>query len=323
MLTVYRRGADGRVCRAEDPAAALADGSALWVDLLAPNPAEEKLVEAAFGIDAPTPADREALEESARFYVEGHALTLTATLAVRSGQNPGDPLVADPVSFILTRGRLVTVRQRKARALELGVGRASARIETAKDGPHVLLAILDAVVERLADHLQEAAREAQTLHVSIFDAGAARGANLDREIRALGRLGGTAALVQESLASLSRLVAYAMAAEATHGLPHDMLKALSRDLAQLERTTEGLSDALTFLLDASLGIVSVGQNNVLKALSIATIAFAPPTLIASIFGMNFEALGWIHQPWGPTAAFGLMALAPLALFAIAKWRRWF
>jgi magnesium transporter len=62
---------------------------------------------------------------------------------------------------------------------------------------------------------------------------------------------------------------------------------------------------------------------VLTALSVATIAFVPPTLIASIFGMNFRAMFWINEPWGAPAALLLMVAAPAALFSLAKWRRWF
>ena len=80
---------------------------------------------------------------------------------------------------------------------------------------------------------------------------------------------------------------------------------------------------MSFLQDATLGLINAAQTNVLKALSLATIAFVPPTLIASIFGMNFEAMTWFKTGWGPWVGFALMFLAPAALFGIAKWRKWF
>jgi magnesium transporter len=80
---------------------------------------------------------------------------------------------------------------------------------------------------------------------------------------------------------------------------------------------------LSFLQDAMLGLINAAQTNVLKALSLATIAFVPPTLIASIFGMNFTAMTWFHEPWGPWVGVAMMLIAPAALFAIAKWRKWF
>ena len=80
---------------------------------------------------------------------------------------------------------------------------------------------------------------------------------------------------------------------------------------------------LSYLQDAMLGLINAAQTNVLKALSLATIAFVPPTLIASIFGMNFDAMTWFRAPWGPWVGIAMMFAAPAALFAIAKWRRWF
>ncbi|NDC58245.1 MAG: hypothetical protein EBZ50_05355 [Alphaproteobacteria bacterium] len=119
-----------------------------------------------------------------------------------------------------------------------------------------------------------------------------------------------------------------MAAFASHvcgpyGVDPERMTALQRDVEQLERVCEAQQEQLTFLLDATLGLVGAAQNNSLRAISIATIVFAPPTLIASIFGMNFERLTWFQAPWGPNVAFGLMAGAAFGLLAIARWRRWF
>ncbi len=96
-----------------------------------------------------------------------------------------------------------------------------------------------------------------------------------------------------------------------------------RDVSELERQAEALQQRLGFLQDATLGLVNSNQTDVLKALSLATIAFVPPTLIASIFGMNFEGMTWFRADWGPWVGFALMLIAPATLFGIAKWRRWF
>ena len=108
-----------------------------------------------------------------------------------------------------------------------------------------------------------------------------------------------------------------------HGLDVARISALARDVGELERIAETLQPRLSYLQDAMLGLINANQTNVLKALSLATIAFVPPTLIASIFGMNFKAMTWFDAPWGPWVGFALMFAAPAILFAIAKWRRWF
>lgn len=278
---------------------------------------EEYLVEAALGINAPTPQERAAVEESARFYEDDGALVLTATLM---GQRSEGAFLADAVSFILVRNTLVTVRAITPRAFQIGQSRASARVEQARDGGDVLLALLEGVVERIADILQETSREANSLSGQIF-------VNTDQVgqdmLRAIGRLGTITALAHDSLSSLQRLIVYTHTVCARHSLDAGRLQAMEKDVQELERLAEARQDHLNFLLDSALGLVNAAQNNVLKALSVATIAFVPPTLIASFFGMNFGSLAWIDASWGPWAAAALMIAAPAALFGIARLRRWF
>ncbi len=299
-------------------AASCSDPNALWFDLEHPSEAEEREVEAALGLDVPTPAERAAFEESARYYEEGEALYLTATLL---GRREEGMFIAGPVTFILTQDKLVSVRQINPRAFEVGAGRASARIGSARTGADVLSALLEGAAERLADLLAEATAGANAVSQRVF---AAEGApDLRLVLRELGRIGALAALSHDSLSSVQRLLAHALLAKGKHGLDDKRLAALGRDVSELERIAEALQPRLSYLQDATLGLISAAQTNVLKALSLATIAFIPPTLIASIFGMNFKAIGWFDAPWGPKAAFLLMLFAPATLFAIAKWRKWF
>lgn len=295
-----------------------ADATALWYDLDSPTVAEEAEVEAALAVDVPTPDERAAFEESARFYEENGALYLTATLL---GNRDEGRFVSGPVSFILVKDRLVTVRQIRPRAFEVGQGRASARVGSAQTGADVFFALIEGAAERLADLLAEATKDANAISMRVFDE--TKSPDLRSVLRELGRVGSLAALSHESLSSVQRLLAYARLAKERHGLDDARIAALVRDTAELERIAEALQPRLAYLQDATLGLINAAQTNVLKALSLATMAFIPPTLVASIFGMNFVALAWIHQPWGPWAAAALMVLAPAALFVIAKWRRWF
>jgi magnesium transporter len=322
MLTVYLSGPEGKVVAAEDARAALVSGAVVWVDLLEPTTEEERAVEEAFGVDAPTPLERAALEESARFYEENGALFLTATLLGRRAEGA---FVAGPVTFVLTgpgpRRTLITVRSVRPRAFEIGKSRASARIEASMDGAAAFATLLEGVLERTADVLQENAHEAQHLSTRVFMPDAAP--QLPVEVRTIGRLGALAAMAHDSLASLQRLASYAAHVCAPFGVDPTRMTALRHDAEQLERVCEAQQEQLTFLLDATLGLVGAAQNNSLKAISIATILFVPPTLIASVFGMNFEAMDWFKAPWGPAVAFGLMAFTSAGLVSVARWRRWF
>jgi len=309
MLRVIAKGGAESACESTD---------ALWYDLESPTDEEEADVEADLGVDVPTPAERSAFEESARYYEEGDSLHLTATLL---GRRDEGKLVAGPVTFILTKGRLVTVRQVRPRAFEIGHGRASARVASAQNGGDVMLALIEGAAERLADVLAEATRDANALSVRVFDE--SETLDLREALRDLGRIGALAALAHDSLSSMQRLLVYSRASKSKYGIDGARLAALARDVGELERIAEQMQPRLSYLQDALLGLINSAQTNVLKALSLATIAFVPPTLIASIFGMNFQAMTWFREGWGPWVGFALMLLAPAALFAIAKWRRWF
>ncbi len=307
-----------RIARGGAEAADCSDPSALWFDLETPSAAEEADVEAALGIDVPTPAERAAFEESARFYEGDGALFLTATLL---GRRDEGHFVSGPVTFILAKGKLVTLRQIRPRAFDIGQGRSSARIGSAQTGADVLFALLEGAAERLADLLAEATIDASAISQRVFAGD--REPDLRSILRDLGRVGAFAALAHDSLASLQRLAAYARATKDRHGLDDKRLSALTRDLSELERIAEAMQPRLSFLQDATLGLINAAQTNVLKALSLATIAFVPPTLIASVFGMNFDHMTWFRESWGPWVGVLLMLAAPAALFGIAKWRRWF
>ncbi|MBN8606485.1 MAG: hypothetical protein J0L81_06165 [Caulobacterales bacterium] len=309
MLRVFSRGGTEVACEAP---------AALWYDLESPTDVEEADVERTLGIDVPTPIERAAFEESARYYEEGDALHLTATLL---GRRDDGPFVSGAVTFILTKGKLVTVRQVRPRAFEIGQGRASARLELAQTGADVMLALIEGAAERLADLLAEATRDMNKLSTQVFNE--TDSTDLRTALRELGKIGALASLAHDSLSSLQRLLVYARASKGKYELKEAHLSALARDVGELERIAEAMQPRLSYLQDAMLGLINATQTNVLKALSLATIAFVPPTLIASIFGMNFEAMSWFRAGWGPWVGFALMLAAPAALFGIAKWRRWF
>jgi magnesium transporter len=309
MLRVIARG--GAETNPEAP-------DALWFDLESPTDEEEAAVEACLGIDVPIPSERTAFEESARFYEEGEALHMTVTLL---GRRDEGPLVSGAVSFILIGPQLVTVRTIRPRAFEIGAKRSSARIGSAQTGAEVMLALLEGAAERLADVLAEQTRAAEALSIRTFDE--AETLDLRQSLQELGRIGAIVALVHDALSSIQRLFVYARSTKNKYGLETSRVSTLARDVGELERIAESMQPRLSYLQDAMLGLINAAQTNVLKALSLATIAFVPPTLIASIFGMNFDAMTWFRAPWGPWVGVAMMFAAPAILFAIAKWRRWF
>jgi magnesium transporter len=339
MLTVMQRAASGGVVACTDPAGALARGEAVWVDLLHPTPEEETTAEAALGFDVPTAEERGALEDSARFWDEPQELGLTATLLVAASRRlprkaPGKATPAPayqghdrgPVSFILRHppGRpavLVTVRAIDPKAFQRGTGRASLRIEAQEQAPGILLALLEAVIERLADQVDGLTVDVNKLTHAVF-ARTFTDRRLDVAVRDLGSIGGHASHLSEALLSLERLVAFAETARPEHGLDAVRLRGLRRDLGALKSYVDGLKANLVFVLDASLGLVASRQNRAIRALAVAGTIFLPPTLIASIYGMNFAHMPELGFVWGYPAALGLMATSSAIMVGLAKWLRW-
>lgn len=322
MLQVFVRGPTG-LQAAPDPQAAVRAGEFVWADLHAPADSPElregeRLLSAALGLNLPSIADRRAFEESSRFYEEDCALFMTATLMSKRDKGA---LTSDAVNFILHQKRLITVRTVNPRAFTIGEGRSAARIKDAPDGGAVLVALLEALVERIADVLRETTAEAQRVSNEVF---LLNPRCQPREtVLTLGLQGTLAAMCQESLASLTRLFLFMVQVCEGHGLLRERFEALQHDVRELENQGDSVQAHISFLLQAALGLVGAQQNDVLRTVALATIAFAPPTLAASIFGMNFDAMDWFHRDWGPWAAAAVMVAAPLGLFGVAHWRRWF
>lgn len=319
MIHVYAKGADGKLSLADTTGRAASSASSVWVDLLHPSPDQERAVETALGIDAPTPEERRAIEDSARLFEENGALTMIASvLLLNTHERPE----IDPVAFILSKGKLITVRTMAARAFQIGKGRAAARIENAATGAEIFVALIEGIVERMADLLDRARDEADALAKEVFETSEGE-PNLRAALRTLGSQGRMAAKARDSLSSLQRLVQYAASAADRHGLDRERLLRIAADLRELDRQSEALASNLTYILDASLGLSSVSQNSAMKIMAIVTLLFTPPIFIASIYGMNFEFMPELHARAGYPSALLTMIFAATSLFAIGKWRRWF
>jgi magnesium transporter len=301
----------------------------IWVDMVAPDSVEEAQVEAIFNIDAPAESERAALEESARFYIENNALVMNATVVARAPQDPKlkpsrkSTIIQHHrqiVSFFLTKDTLITVRACALRAFEVNAGRASANLADDHTAGDVLVSLVESLVERAADYLAASAAELEDLNVRVMIS--RQQVRLETILRRLGQLGAGASQTRDSLASLSRMVHFALRHTSRFGLPSDRLALLATDIETLQRQAEAFKMDLTFSLDATLGLISARQNETLKAMAIVTLIFVPPTLIASVFGMNFEAMTIFQDHHGPWWAVGSMALSSLLIVSIARLGKW-
>jgi magnesium transporter len=295
----------------------------IWIDLDSPTPEEAAAAGAALGIELPTRADMEEIEDSSRLYTENGAAFMTANLPSRVDTE--EPVLA-PVTFILAGTRLVTLRYHEPRAFRTFSTRAMRIDMGCSDGPTALVALLEVTVDRLADILEKIGRDVELLSRAVFRRSPdARGGGPDylAVLKSLGRHADLLANVVDSLVTLERLVAFLNATQKTASKDLRLrLKTMTRDTRFLDDHASALSGKLTFLLDATLGMISIEQNAIIKIFSVAAVVFLPPTLIASIYGMNFAEmpeLGWI---WGYPFALLLMVLSAVVSFGFFKSRGW-
>jgi magnesium transporter len=252
---------------------------------------------------------------------------MTATLMCQS-----DTAVpkTTPVTFILSGHRLITVRYDEPRPFMIVGNKLARACPPSVTGESVLMDLLDAVIDRAADILERIGSEVDQISHDIFEpeadaGGADRTRSYNEILKAIGKKGDLASKVRESLVSIGRLLLY-LANEADSMRwakePRAQLRGMQRDVHSLSDHAAYLSNKIQFLLDAMLGVVTIEQNNVIKIFSVAAVALMPPTLIASIYGMNFKHMPELDWTLGYPVAIVLMLLAAALPYFFFKWKKW-
>lgn len=307
------------------PGLGASDARIVWIDLQDPDRDEEAQVERRFGLDIPTREEMEEIEISSRLYTEGGAVFMTAILPSHADGDDPDML---PVSFVLAKDTLITVRYHDPRAFETFPARAAKVPMGCDTGDGVLVALLEAVVDRLADILERDGREIDGISRTIFRKSggkAMKSADLQDVIEAIGRKGDLTSNIRDSLVTLERVAGFLGQQTLQKKSPRELrerIKTLSRDIRSLADHASYLSQKITFLLDATLGMINIEQNAIIKIFSVAAVVFLPPTLIASIYGMNFAHMPELEWLLGYPFAIGLMIVSAILPFVYFKRRRW-
>ena len=330
--------ASGRLIAAPDT-----DSRAVWTDLLAPTSEEEAALEAELGIDLPTRDDMREIEPSARIYSEDGALYMTAT--VLAGAATLEP-VSEPVTFVLTSDRVVSIRYHEPYSLQNVPQRAAGLQADCATPLRMLMTLMEVLVERCADILEAESQSVDALSRQIFQpAGqpAQKGVDLSAVISRIGRHGELNSRLQDSLVTIERIVNHmtqmrlaarkdragqdsANQKDAPSGGPVSGLngrdKRLLRDIRSLIAYSDAQSQRVTFMLDATLGLLNIQQNGIIKIFSVAAVVFLPPTLIASIYGMNFDVMPELAAPYGYPLALGGMVLSAILPYLFFKRKGW-
>ncbi|PZO63304.1 MAG: magnesium transporter [Paracoccus denitrificans] len=293
-----------------------------WIDLYRPDTGEIAAVEA-LGVPVPTLADMEEIEISNRLYREG---ALTYMTAVLPGIMPEGQTASMPVTFILSQNRLVTVRHHAPRPFETYPARAERSAVPAHSPNQVMLGLVDEMVARLADLSEAAGRGLDDVSALVFThASKTRSDMLEKALQRIGHEAESMSRVRLALLSLERLLAFygvGLDAQHTNDNVRPVIKGLQRDIQALEVHAEFLSGRGSMLLDATLGMINLQQNDTSRILSVVAALFLPPTLIASVYGMNFENMPEVHSRWGYVWALGLMVGTSLGTYLLLRIKRW-
>ncbi|WP_279482596.1 magnesium transporter CorA family protein [Aureimonas sp. SK2] len=326
---------------------------AVWIDLRNPTREEEHAIESLCGIEVPTREEMREIEVSSRLYSEDGGDFMTASLVY--GLDEGRPDFG-PVTFILVGQRLITLRYTEPRSFQIfsnklcrGEGGDAAAAQTLASlelyGPppappkpsrtrgatadSIAIGLLETVVDRVADLLESIAADLDRIGADIFrssgDNTPTATSDFKELLQRLGAAGDLSSRTRESLATLDRLLPFLQFVLDRRKPQKELkmrVKAMARDVASLNDFVSFLSNKTTFLLDTTVGMISIEQNAIIKIFSVAAVGFMPPTLVASIYGMNFVHMPELNWDFGYPLAILLMVLTavfPLLYFRYKKW----
>jgi magnesium transporter len=323
MLSAFVPQPQG-LARLELRAGAAIPGESIWLDLLEPTPAEEKQVESHLSIDVPTRDEMREIEASNRLYEEDGALYMTATVVTKLDSDLPE---STQITFILSAAKLVTNRYVDPLPFRRFIAYSERHPNTCNTPPAVLAGLLEAIINRVADVIERVATDLDAASVEVFSASRRkRGAMRDFRL-VLERLGQNGELVskaRESLVSLGRLLTFVQQSTAVP-MSNDVrarLRTLTRDVMAMSDHASFLGTKVSFILDATLGLIGIDQNNILKIFSVVTVFLLPPSVIGAIFGMNFSKMPWLHDTWGFWAAMGLMVASAIGPWVFFKRKGW-
>ncbi len=317
----------GRLHRLSDPESAEALRDAVWIDLLQPSDIETTLIQQATGLTVPSEADVSEIENSSRLATRDGVLYLSMPLVSLDLSGPRGV----SAGFVLSQQRLVTVRFAPSRIFEDFAAKFPDLATGHETGAHILIGLLEAIVDRQADALEQVRSDLDAISHTIFQMGTQEtkgrkyeDKSLRRILGELGRIGDLTSHIRETEVGASRIVPYTQGMT-KEWMPKDLssrLNTLRKDIASLSEFDAHLNGKLQFLLDATLGFINIAQNNVMKVMAIASVVGIPPVLVAGIYGMNFKIMPELEWAWGYPYGIALIVISAIIPMAIFRWNRW-
>lgn len=300
-----------------------------WIDAMRPEPKEIVFLERILGLKVPTLESLSAIETSSRLYRDKDFLYMSMPMLIRATSGVAQ---TSPLGFVLTKDYVLTVRYMPFKPCEdlhyadvVENGRPA-------DGPSALVALLETIIDHSSDQLEKINADLDGLSQTVFDQGGGKPRqgpiedtkNLRRVLGAIAGNGNLASKISDALLGMSRMLPFVTSEAAPYLSPEEKakIKSLGRDITSLNEYERGQTDRIQFLLDATLGLTNIEQNNIFRILTVVSVVGIPPTLVASMYGMNFKNMPELEWTYGYEWGLGLILLSALIPIIWFKRRGW-
>ena len=299
---------------------------AAWIDLMHPTSEERASVEATYGLKLPSREELSGVELSSRISVKNGILFLSMpTVSHMSGLDQAP----SPLGFVLSKSVLITIRFAQLHAFDT-VAEKCSQDHGSFTGVEAFAALVDEMVDLSADLIERIAADLDGVSRAVFSKlGKQKHVTQSNdELRGVligvGNAGERLSRIRDGVLGLQRIVPFVAGTE-QDWIPANIrvrLRATQGDLTSLAEYETHLSDKVQFLLDAVLGFINTKQNDIFQVLTVISIVGIPPTLVASIYGMNFKNMPELGWEWGYPYAMLVIVLSAILPILWFKWRKW-
>ena len=286
----------------------------LWIDLLSPTIKEQKAVENFMEINLQTRQQVEEIESSSKYSETENAIICNSNFFMPTG----DSFSIEPVSFIIAEGVLVSVRFNEFRTFTESAKRLQMNYRAFPTGYHLLISILEVRIDFDADLVEALAKNIAALskEISLSD-------SVDKQmLTRISHLQENTMLIRENIFDRQRILSGILRSERFPNDIYPKLQLMIKDVNSLINHADFSFERLDDMQDTALGLISIEQSNVTKIFTVASLFFLPPTMIASIYGMNFVGIQELHWKYGYPFALGLMVLASALTYLFFRWKKW-
>lgn len=287
----------------------------LWIDMLLPTIKEQKAVENFMEISLQTKQQVEEIESTSKYSENENSIISNSNFFVPTG----DSFIVEPVSFIISNeGVLVSVRSAEFRTFRETEKRLQMNYRSYSTGYHLFISLLEVRIDFDADLVELIAKQVAALSKDINSEN-----SIDKEVlHRISALQESTMSLRENIFDRQRVLSGILRSERFPNDIYPRLQLMIKDVNSLINHADFSSERLDYMQDTALGLISIEQSNVTKIFTVASLFFLPPTMIASIYGMNFVGIQELHWKYGYPFALGLMVLASALTYLFFRWKKW-